>query len=227
MNELTLVYFKMRAFAEAPQMMMRYRNQPYRYQMAWDYFGRPWADAKRETPFRQLPMLVTEEGVQIAQTGAIMRYLARRLSLMPGDPVEAARVDAVFETSQDLFLPLNPTVNFAIGDAFHESRKSILAALAPKIDDFERLLDRSGASFFFGETPYYCDFGVFHQIDLAHCLDETLLASHPKMNEFMDAMRGLSGVEDYLAERPDLTGIGVEPKLVINGTPVPTGIVAD
>ena len=50
MNELTLV---MRAFAEA---VMRYRTQPYRYQMAWDYFGRPWAEAKLETPFRQLPV---------------------------------------------------------------------------------------------------------------------------------------------------------------------------
>lgn len=227
MNELTLVYFKMRAFAEAPQMMMRYRTQPYRYQMAWDYFGRPWAEAKLETPFRQLPMLVTEDGVQIVQTGAIMRYLARRLSLVPSDPAEAARVDAVFETSQDLFLPLNPTVNFAVGEAFEVSREGILTALAPKLDDFERLLESHGASFFFGETPYYCDFGVFHQIDLAHFLDEALLSAHPKMTAFMAAMRDLSGVEDYLAERPALIGVGTEPRLVIRDTAVPTGIVAD
>ena len=51
-----------------------------------------------------------------------MRYLARRLSLVPSDPAEAARVDAVFETSQDLFLPLNPTVNFAVGEAFEVSK---------------------------------------------------------------------------------------------------------
>ena len=227
MNELTLVYFKMRAFAEAPQMMMRYRNQSYRYQMAWDYFGRPWADAKLETPFRQLPMLVTEDGVQIVQTGAIMRYLARRLSLVPGDQTEAAKVDAVFETSQDLFLPLNPTVNFAVGEAFGDARKTVLATLASKLDDFERLLDSHDASFFFGETPYYCDFGVFHQIDLAHFLDDSLLTGHPKMTAFMAAMRNLSGVEDYLAERPELIGVGVEPKLVIAGRAVPTGITAD
>ena len=218
MNELTLVYFKMRAFAEAPQMMMRYRTQPYRYQMAWDYFGRPWAEAKLETPFRQLPMLVTEDGVQIVQTGAIMRYLARRLSLVPSDPAEAARVDAVFETSQDLFLPLNPTVNFAVGEAFEHSDS------ARSNYDFERLLESHGASFFFGETPYYCE---------ASSIRSTWPISWmrpcyppPKMTAFMAAMRDLSGVEDYLAERPALIGVG-KPRLVIRDTAVPTGIVAD
>lgn len=227
MNELTLVYFKMRAFAEAPQMMLHYRDQPYRYQMAWDYFGRPWAEAKSETPFRQLPMLVTEDGVQIAQTGAIMRYLARRLSLVPADPDEAARVDSVFETSQDLFLPLNPTVNFATGDAFREAQQAILTTIKSRLDDFERMLADHDAPFFFGESPFYCDFGVFHQMDLAHFLDENLLCNHPRMMEFMDAMRSLSGVGTYLAERPELISVGIGPKLVINGTPVPTGIVAD
>ena len=31
MTDLTFVYFKMRALGEAPQMMLHYRNQPYRY----------------------------------------------------------------------------------------------------------------------------------------------------------------------------------------------------
>ena len=65
MTDLTFVYFKMRALGEAPQMMLHYRNQPYRYMMGWEYFGKPWPDAKRGAAFRQLPMLVTEDGAQI------------------------------------------------------------------------------------------------------------------------------------------------------------------
>ena len=93
-------------------MMLHYRNQPYRYVMGWDYFGKPWADAKRGAAFRQLPMLVTEDGTQITQTGAIMRYLAGRLDLMPSDPLAAAQADEVFEGAHELFRPLNPPVNF-------------------------------------------------------------------------------------------------------------------
>lgn len=43
----------------------------------------------------------------------------------------------------------------------------------------------------------------------------------------MAAMRGLPGVGAYLADRPELTGVGVGPKLVTGGVPVPTGTAAD
>ena len=65
MTDLTLVYLKMRALAEAPQLMLSYRDQPHNYRMAWDYFGAPWPETKPSLPFRQLPMLVTEAGQQI------------------------------------------------------------------------------------------------------------------------------------------------------------------
>ena len=41
MTDLTIVYLKMRALAEAPQLMLSYRDQPHNYRMAWDYFGAP------------------------------------------------------------------------------------------------------------------------------------------------------------------------------------------
>ena len=43
----------------------------------------------------------------------------------------------------------------------------------------------------------------------------------------MEAMHCLPGLATYLTERPKLTGVGVQPKLVIDGWPVTTGIKAD
>ena len=227
MTELTLVYFKMRALGEAPQMMLHYRNQPYRYMMGWDYFGKPWADAKRGAAFRQLPMLVTEDGTQITQTGSIMRYLAGCLDLMPADPTMAAQADEVFEGAHELFRPLNPPVNFHTGEQFSASREACLPVLHGRFEDFELLLERHGGPFFLGEEPCYCDFGAFHHIDLAHFMDEAILKGYPRLGEFMAAMHGLPGLATYMAERPELTGVGVGPKLVIEGRPVPTGVMAD
>ena len=45
-TDLTIVYLKMRALAEAPQLMLSYRGESYRYRMAWDYFGAPWPEVK-------------------------------------------------------------------------------------------------------------------------------------------------------------------------------------
>jgi len=227
MADLTLVYFKMRALAEAPQMMLRYRGHPYRYVMGWDYFGKPWAEAKSEATYRQLPMLVTEDGTRITQTGAIMRYLAQRLDLMPTDPIMAALADEVFEGAHELFRPLNPLVNFQTGDAFRDAVESCLPGLTARFTDFERLLARHDGPFFFGEAPCYCDFAAFHHIDLSHFINEAILADFPRLNEFNVAMRALSGIGGYLADRAELIGVGVGPKLVINGMPVPTGITAD
>ena len=227
MTDLTLVYFKMRALGEAPQMMLRHRNQPYRYAMGWDYFGKPWAEAKRGATFRQLPMLVTEDGTRITQTGAIMRYLAKRLDLVPDDARTAALVAEVFEGAHELFAHFNPVVNFHTGDKFRASKEVCLPVLRNRFADFELLLARHDGPFFFGETPYYCDFAAFHHVDLAHFIDETILTDYPHLHDFMSAMRELPGIGGYIAERPELIGVGVGPKLVIDGVPVPTGITAD
>lgn len=227
MTDLTLVYFKMRALGEAPQMMLCHRNQPYRYAMGWDYFGKPWAEAKRGATFRQLPMLVTEDGTRITQTGAIMRYLAKRLDLVPDDARTAALVDEVFEGAHELFAHFNPVVNFHTGDKFRASKEVCLPVLRNRFADFELLLARHDGPFFFGETPYYCDFAAFHHVDLAHFIDEAILTDYPHLHDFMSAMRELPGIGGYIAERPELIGVGVGPKLVIDGVPVPTGITAD
>ena len=147
MTDLTIVYLKMRALAEAPQLMLSYRGESYRYRMAWDYFGAPWPEVKPDLPFRQLPMLVTEAGERIVQSGSIMRYLAQRLGMTSADPLRAAAIDEIFEGSQELFFPLNPTVNFFTGDKFRESREALLKTLGARLEDFERLLSRYDGPF--------------------------------------------------------------------------------
>ena len=46
MANLRLVYFKMRALVEAPQLLLRYTGTPYSCEMVWDYFEQPWSEAK-------------------------------------------------------------------------------------------------------------------------------------------------------------------------------------
>ena len=128
-------------------MMLSYRGESYHYRMAWERHGVPWPEAKPGLPFRQLPMLVTETGQQIVQSGSIMRYLAARLDLTSPDPLHAAAIDEVFEGSQELFFPLNPTVNFFTGDKFRDSREALLKTLETRLEDFERLLGRHDGAF--------------------------------------------------------------------------------
>ena len=226
MNNLRLVYFKMRALAEAPQLMLNYTGTPYSYEMAWEYFGQPWSEVKTSVPYRQLPMLIVDNDTRICQSGAITRFLAQLTGLQPEDPLMGGEVDALYETSQEMFMPLNPTINFAVGEKFESMRSELLEQIQPRLADFERLLNaKPDMPFFFGKAPFYCDFGVFHHVNLALFLDEGLLGAYPRLREFMSTLEGLAGVREYLANRPELIGVGTQPQLVIDGVARPTGVV--
>ena len=226
MNNLRLVYFKMRALAEAPQLMLNYTGTPYSYEMAWEYFGQPWSEVKTSVPYRQLPMLIVDNDTRICQSGAITRFLAQLTGLQPEDPLMGGEVDALYETSQEMFMPLNPTINFAVGEKFESMKSELLEQIQPRLADFERLLNaKPDMPFFFGEEPFYCDFGVFHHVNLVLFLDEGLLGAYPRLREFMSTLEGLAGVREYLANRPELIGVGTQPQLVIDGVARPTGVV--
>ena len=72
---LKLVYFKMRALAEAPRLLMHYTELDYDYIMSWDYYDKDWSEAKPLVPFRQLPMLVEDKNHQICQSITIITII--------------------------------------------------------------------------------------------------------------------------------------------------------
>ena len=44
--KLQLIYFNLRALCEAPRMMMHRAGLEYSYEMAWDYYQKPWSEVK-------------------------------------------------------------------------------------------------------------------------------------------------------------------------------------
>ena len=225
--KLDLVYFKMRAFAEPAQLLLSYGKLEYNYYMAWDYYGKSWEELKATVPFGQLPLLVVNDNKRIWQSGSIVRYIANLIGKNPKEPEELAEVDALFESSQELWQPLNMTINFLSGDAYQKNSKLIIDAFRPKLSYFNRIIDSSNGPFFYGKDPYYCDFGVYHQFSFLSLLDESLFSESPRIIKFMKEVEGLPGIKEYLDNRPELIGVSSHPQLVIDGRAVSTGIIKD
>jgi len=226
--KLDLIYFKMRAFTEAIQMQLCYGNIPYNYHFPWDYFDKPWPEVKKETGFGQLPLLVIDDHKRVWQSGSIMRYTATLANTIPESLEDIGIADAIFESSQELFQPLNATINFRVGEDYKNFKKSILDDFEPRLLYFNKFLknDETGP-FFFGQSPFYCDFGTYHQFSLIRVLENTIFDDFSAVKMFMNAVENLAGVSDYLSSRPELIGIGEEPKLIIDGKAVPTGMKSD
>ena len=81
MDSLKLIYFKMRALAEAPLMLMTYTDLKFKYLMAWEYFSEEWEIAKLSIPFKQLPILVVDDNHKIAQSTSILRFIQKSTNL--------------------------------------------------------------------------------------------------------------------------------------------------
>ena len=73
---LTLVYFSVRAMAECPRMILEYGNIAYEDVGPTTWFGVGWKDAKKLTPFNQLPLLFRPGRRTVAHSAAIARAIA-------------------------------------------------------------------------------------------------------------------------------------------------------
>lgn len=221
---LKLVYFKMRALAEAPQLLLNYCGINYEYIMSWDHFDDEWSNVKPKLAFKQLPMMEVEDGTQICQSIAILHYIESLGGLKISDPLMAAEAMAVLQSSQELFAPLNPTVNFAVGQDFKNKRDSMKTNLESRFSDLARYLDKHEGRYFIDDTPRAAEFACFHHLDLSRELDPEILEKFPRLIKFVKDIENIDIVSKYLKNRPKLVGVGIEPKLVINGTEHPTGV---
>ena len=209
MSKLQLIYFNLRALCEAPRMMLHTAGIEYSYEMAWDYFKKPWGDVKKEVIFHKLPLLVIDEKIEIWQSNTISRYIAKLTNNIPNNEEMVAYADSIFESAHDLFFPLNPTINVWVGEMHLKNKKNLLDEILPKaFTNFEKLLSKYEGNFFLGERAFYCDFNVYHHVSLALLLDDKILDNFPKLKKFMSDFEKIQGILDYLESRPKLIGIG-------------------
>jgi len=223
-HKLELIYFKMRALAEAPRLLFHYTNIEYEDVMSWDYYGKDWSEVKPNIPFKQLPMLMVDRKHEICQSMAIMTFIENLAGINITDPVLNAKANAIMQSSQELFMPLNPTVNFATGDKFIKKKHDMMPFLMSRFEDLEKAIIKNDKKFFILDEPRACDFVTFHHLDLSKMLDPSIIKKFPRLEKFLEDIMSIDSVKSYLENRPELIDVSVEPKLVIDGIPHPTGV---
>ena len=221
---IKLVYFKMRALAEAPQMLMRCYGIDYEYLMSWDHFDDQWANVKINLPFKQLPILELDDGTQIGQSIAILNYIEAIAGITIANTSMAAEASAILQSSQELFAPLNPAVNFAVNEDFTTKRDAMRNTLLSRFSDLERYLNKYDGKYFVDDKPRSAEFALFHHLDLSKKLDPDIVSNFPRLLKFIKDIESIDSISEYMRERPELIDVGIEPKLIIDGRAHPTGL---
>ena len=214
----------MRALAEAPRLLLHYTKLDYEDVMSWDYYGKEWSKIKSKVPFRQLPMLVVDQKHEICQSIAILTFIEKITGINISDPILNAKANAVMQSAQELFMPLNPTINFAVGDSFKKKKEDMMPFLNTRFEDLEKALKDNDAKYYIEDFPHACDFAVYHHLDLSKLLDPGLIKKFPRLEKFIEDIESIETIKSYLNSRPKLIDVSVEPKLVIDGVAHPTGV---
>ena len=223
-HKLELIYFKMRALAEAPRLLFHYTNIEYEDVMSWDYYGKDWSEVKPNIPFKQLPMLMVDRKHEICQSMAIMTFIENLAGINITDPILNAKANAIMQSAQELFMPLNPIVNFAKGEKFIKKKDDMMPFLLSRFEDLEKVLKSNDKKFFIFDEPRACDFVTFHHLDLSKMLDPSIIKKFPRLEKFLEDIALIDSVKLYLNKRPKLIDVSVEPKIVIDGVAHSTGV---
>lgn len=204
---LTLYYLPVRARAEQIRLILAYGN--IQYEDVVIDFDR-WATEKsnrEKFPFGQLPVLVLPNGLSIAQSGAITRYVAKLAGVYPTDPDKAAVADMVQELAMEMNV-INPILNWFPVDSEHRSKEyaTYFSAFDDRMVAVQRIL--GSQQFFGGEGPSHGDFSLLHIMDVTLTIKPDALDSHPELKAWVERMKAIPQVQRYLSERPQPPYVG-------------------
>ncbi|MBK9259569.1 MAG: glutathione S-transferase family protein [Polyangiaceae bacterium] len=192
-----LLYFPLRGRAEPIRLLFALAKVSYTNTGVTN-----WPEFKPKTPLGQLPVLIERGDAgekQIAQSGAIMRHLARVFDLYGQDEDQKVRADFIAETASDWRAKWAPVV-FA---AFMNTEQTVIdkywADLPTTLSLFDRLLGND--DFFAGKSPTFADVLVFDTIDGNVGLKPECLKDFPRLTAFVARFRELPGIAEYVKNR--------------------------
>lgn len=118
-----------------------------------------------DTPFPNLPFLINPNAnppVQLTQSNAILRYLARRYGFYGDNDAEQTRIDVLQDEAYDFRNEIIKTA-YTLGDAYAEAYGEFTDHALPKyLKRFERYLtSKENPSFFVGTRLSLVDFILY------------------------------------------------------------------
>ncbi|XP_051866069.1 hematopoietic prostaglandin D synthase-like [Pristis pectinata] len=194
MPNYKLTYFKLRGRAETARYIFAYSGINYEDETIERSV---WAQLKPTLLFKQLPILKVDE-IELNQSTAIARYLARETGLAGKSNIEQAQVDAIVDTIND-FMNLFPWTerDEAVKQKMNED--IVTNNIPILLDGLCKLLgDRT---WFVGDSVTWADFHwAVCSITLSSLNAD--LHNYPKLLALKERVEALPQIAAWIEQRP-------------------------
>merc|ERR1712033_7749 len=150
---------------------------------------------KPKTDFGQLPVL-NWDGVEICQSMACARFIAREVGLAGTTSLEQGQVDEIVDVIQDL---INAWVKlyFAKDEAGLKNFADV--TLQTALGQLEKKLESRGGQYFVGNNLTWADLHVFMYMG---DLDKEAFAKYPNLSNLFVTVGDIPSIKAWVESRP-------------------------
>ena len=175
-----LTYFDLEGRGELIRLLLHAGNidfEDFRFG-----FGE-WAKHKPNTPFGSVPVLHWD-GEEMAQTMAIVRFVARKVGMAGKTDMEFFKADMVACHFEDIFTKL-PGLRFAKTQEDRVTKaKEMMEDFLPKwLAPLETLLKKRGGEWYSGSGPTFADLAMMVALDFMHAPEEMAFKDMDNLKE--------------------------------------------
>lgn len=188
-----LVYFPLRGRGQAIRYLLIDNAIEYEEELV-PADPAVWVIRKPKTILGQLPILF-DGSLELGQSNAILRHLARKHGLYGKDDTDRAVIDMINDQQEDTRLAY---VKLIYGD-YENEKEEFVKSLPDKLAVFEKLLGRNngGKGYFVGSQVNYVDYNLFDLLDDLLLLSPTALDSTPLLRSFHARMAAKDKLSRY------------------------------
>jgi glutathione S-transferase len=203
MPQYKLTYFDLRGLGEPIRMILHYADQKFEdHRITFEQ----WPALKPKTPYGQLPVM-NVDGVDIAQSCAIARLLAKRHGLAGDGDVESAVLDSLIDFQKDFQGRVTTFFQVVAGRKEGDKDALLKDVFLPAFEEYtpylEKALANSGSGFFGKKGVTWVDFFIANFTLTTKNIAAAAVAKHPELEKHCKKVHDIPQLQKYLSSRKE------------------------